>query len=96
MKNMEEVLTAIRGLRGELKKYKVSDIGLFGSVVRGEQTQTSDIDILVDFADDADLFDFVGLGFFLEEKLGEKVDIVPKRALRLEIRNQVLKEVVTA
>lgn len=95
MKNKEEALKAIKSLQGELKKYKVRDIGLFGSVVRGEEKQTSDIDVLVDFAEDADLFDFVGLGLFLEEKLGQKVDVVPKRALRKEIRDSVLKEVVT-
>ena len=53
-------------------------------------------DVLVDFADDADLFDLVGLGLFLEEKLGRKVDVVPRRALRKELRDRVLKEVVTA
>ncbi len=95
MKNKEETVRAIKALQGELKKYKVRDIGLFGSVVRGEQKQTSDIDVLVDFADDADLFDFVGLGLFLEEKLGQKVDVVPRKALRKELRDGVLKEVVT-
>jgi predicted nucleotidyltransferase len=95
MKNKEETVRAIKALQGELKKYKVRDIGLFGSIVRGEQKQTSDIDVLVDFADDADLFDFVGLGLFLEEKLGQKVDVVPRKALRKELRDGVLKEVVT-
>jgi uncharacterized protein len=94
MKNKEETIKAIKTLQGELKKYKVRHIGLFGSVVRGEQNKTSDIDMLVDFADDADLFDFVGLGLFLEEKLGQKVDVVPRKALRKELRDGVLKEVV--
>ena len=84
----------IEGLREELKtKYKVQEIGVFGSVIREEQRQTSDIDVLVDFEDGADLFDLVGLGLFLEEALHQKVDIVPKRALREEIRDAVLKEV---
>jgi uncharacterized protein len=95
MKNKEEALKAIKSLQDELKKYKVREIGLFGSVVRGEQTPSSDLDVLVDFADDADLFDFVGLGLFLEEKLGQTVDVVPRRALRKEFRDKVLKEVVT-
>jgi len=94
MKNKEESLKVLKSLRGELKKFKVREIGIFGSVVRGEQKQGSDIDVLVDFADDADLFDFSGLGLFLEEKLGQKVDVVPRRALRKEIRDTVLKEVV--
>jgi len=96
MKTKEEIIQTIKALHDELGKYKVREIGVFGSVVRGEQKRESDIDVLVDFADDADLFDLVGLGLFLEEKLGGKVDVVPKRALRKELRDSVLKEVVPA
>ncbi len=95
MKSKQEILSLIKSLQDELKRrYKVKEIGVFGSVVREEQRQASDIDVLVDFEDGADLFDLVGLGLFLEEKLGQKVDVVPKRALREEIRGAVLKEVV--
>lgn len=95
MKSKEEILRALKGLQVEIKrKYKVREIGVFGSVVRGEQKTTSDIDVLVDFEDNADLFDLVGLGLFLEERLGQKVDVVPMRALRKEIKETVLKEVV--
>jgi predicted nucleotidyltransferase len=93
MKNKEDIMKA---LHGGLKAYKVREIGVFGSVVRGEQKHASDIDVLVDFEDNADLFDLVGLGLFLEEKPGQKVDVVPRRALRKEIRDFVLKEVVPA
>jgi predicted nucleotidyltransferase len=96
MKNNEDIIKSIKALHGELKAYKVREIGVFGSVVRGEQKHASDIDVLVDFEDNADLFDLVGLGSFLEEKLGQKVDVVPRRALRQEIRDFVLKEVVPA
>jgi len=64
--------------------------------VRGEQNKESDIDVLVDFQEDADLLDLVGLGLFLEERLGRKVDVVPRKALRKEIRDAVLHEVVPA
>jgi len=95
MKNKQEILNIIRALQGDLKqRYKVKEIGVFGSVVREEHQRASDIDVLVDFEAGADLFDLVGLGLFLEEKLGQKVDVVPKRALREEIRGRVLKEVV--
>lgn len=96
MQNKEEIIQTIKTLHEELGKYNVREIGVFGSVVRGEQKQESDIDVLVDFEDNADLFDLVGLGLFLEEKLGRKVDVVPKRALRKEIRDSVLREVVPA
>jgi len=94
MKNKNEILKTLEGLKEKLKgKYKVRSIGVFGSVIRGEQNETSDIDILVEFEDDADLFDLMGIELFLEEKLNQKVDVISKRALREEIREVVLKEV---
>jgi len=93
MKNKDEILKTLEKLREEIRrKYKVKAIGVFGSIIRDEQKETSDIDVLVDFEDDADLFDLVGLSLFLEEKLKQKVDVVSKRALREEIRDTVLKE----
>lgn len=71
------------------------EIGIFGSIIREEGKDTSDIDLLVDFKEDADLFDLIGLALFLEEKLHRRVDIVSKRALRKEIKNSALKEVIT-
>jgi hypothetical protein len=50
--------------------------------------------LLVDFAEGATLFDLVGLGLFLEEKLGCPVDVVPRRALRREIRDEALNQAV--
>lgn len=47
----------------------------------------------MDLPDEADLLDLIGLGQFLEERLNHKVDVVPKRSLREEIREHVLKEV---
>jgi predicted nucleotidyltransferase len=88
MTRKEEVLRTLRALKPEIKeRYKVRDIGLFGSFVRDEQGVTSDIDILVDFDEDAELFDLVGLSLFLEERLHRRVDVVSKRALRAEIRD---------
>lgn len=95
MKTFEEIKTLIGQYKEELKeKFKVKEIGIFGSTIREERRQTSDIDLLVDFEDDADLFDLMGLGLFLEEKLNQKVDVVPKRTIREEIKERVLKEVV--
>ena len=96
MKNKEDIIKIIKNLHDEMKKYKVCEIGVFGSAVRGEQKLSSDIDVLVDFEENADLFDLVGLGLFLEERLGTKVDVIPKKALRKELRDTVLKEVVPA
>ena len=91
----EELLAKLRALKPEITaRYKVQEIGLFGSFVRGEQGKHSDIDVLVEFEEGADLFDWVGLALFLEERLQRPVDVVPKRALREELRGSVLSEVV--
>ena len=93
--NTEDLLSRLRDLRpGLIQQYKVREIGVFGSYIRGEQSADSDIDLLVEFDEEADLFDLVGLSLYLEEILQRKVDIVPKRALRAELRETVLKEVV--
>ena len=95
MKSIGEIRDIIGRYKKDLyKRYKARGIEIFGSCVRNEQKKGSDIDLLVDFEKDADLFDLTGLGSFLEEKLNEKVDIIPKRALRKEIQKEVLKEVV--
>ena len=94
MAGMDEILETLRQVKPELvKAFKVSEIGVFGSVIRGEQREESDIDILVDLEEEADLLDLIGLGQFLEERLHHKVDVVPTRALRQEIRDRVLNEV---
>jgi uncharacterized protein len=67
---------------------------VFGSYARREQRGSNDLDILAKFAEGATLFDFVGLGDFLEEKLNLEVDIVSEKALREELREGIFKEVV--
>jgi hypothetical protein len=52
------------------------------------------VDLLVDFAEGADLFDLVGLALYLEALLDRKVDVVPRRALRPELEEAVLRELV--
>ena len=95
--NTEDLLVKLGALKPEVAaRYRVREIGLFGSFVREEQGGASDIDVLVDFEEGADLFDLVGLALFLEEKLQREVDVVPKRALRAELRETVLQEVVPA
>lgn len=95
MTNTDSILTTLKELKPLIAiRYKAKEIGLFGSFARGEQREDSDIDLLVDFEDGADLFDLVGLSDYLEEALKQKVGVVPKRALREELREVVLREVV--
>jgi len=94
-RELEEIKGALGGLEEQIRKeYKAEVIGLFGSYVRGEQNRESDVDVLVRFLEGATLFDFVGLADFLEERFSLDVDIVSERAIRPELREQILKEVV--
>lgn len=76
------------------KRFNVKEIGIFGSFVRGEQKETSDLDILVEFERSVSLFEIVRLERFLSELLGEKVDLVMKNSLKPRIGKHILKEVV--
>ena len=94
-RELEEIKGALGGLGEQIRKeYKAEIIRLFGSYVRGEQNRESDVDVLVRFLEGATLFDFVGLADFLEERFSLDVDIVSERAIRPELREQILKEVV--
>ena len=89
-----DILNELQGKKGEVEqRYHVKRMGLFGSYSRGEQRVGSDIDILVDFNDDADLFDLAGLKNFLEEMFQSRVDVIPSRALREELKQAVLADV---
>ena len=74
--------------------YCASNVRIFGSVVRGEADEQSDIDLLVDMEPRRSLLDLAGLLVDLEELLGCKVDVVPEDSLRTRIRDRVLKEAV--
>jgi hypothetical protein len=92
----ENLFQRLRQLKPQIKeRYKAKQLQLFGSFVRGEQKGSSDIDILVDFEEGADLFDLIGLEIFLEEELERKVDVVPRRALRVELQESILREAVS-
>jgi predicted nucleotidyltransferase len=74
------------------RDYAVRRFGVFGSMVRGDQTESSDIDILVDFTKPIGLFAFVRLEEELTKLLKRKVDLVTSRALKSAIRDDILKE----
>ena len=71
-------------------------IGVFGSCARSEAHTDTDVDILVDFWEGADLFDLIELSQYLEEKIGRHVDLATPRALRPEIRDGVYQDIVYA
>ncbi len=91
----EKVLSSLKHLKPELQaRYHVKDIGLFGSVLRGEQKKNSDVDILVEFLKPIGFFKFLELEEYLETELDTKVDLVSKKALKPRIGQQILSEVV--
>jgi hypothetical protein len=69
-------------------------VRVFGSVARGDETDESDIDLLVDLDEGVGLVDLVGLGRELTELLGSEVDVVPADALKPGIRDRVLAEAI--
>ena len=89
-------LDDIRRLRPQIMelahRYRARKVSVFGSCVRGEMRADSDIDFLVDFEDNYRLLDIAGMMNGLEDLLGRNVDVVPRSALREELKPFVLKE----
>ncbi len=95
MKKLEEIKTTINKHKLSLKeRFEVKSISIFGSCLRGEQSEKSDIDILIEFHSAIDLFEFIKLENFLGEVLGSKVDLVMKDTLKPRIKDRILKEAV--
>ncbi len=97
VKSREEIeRTLRRHLPGLRRRFKVRRIGIFGSVVRGEQHGKSDLDILVEYYETPSLLAIVALKRHLAELTGEKVDLVPASALKPAYRQTILDEVTYA
>ena len=95
MKRLAEIQEILRQKKPILReRFKVKEIGIFGSFVRGEEKDTSDLDILVELERPVGLIKFVGLQNYLSDELGEKVDLVTKSALKPRIKKNILSEVV--
>uniref|UniRef100_C6E6Y4 DNA polymerase beta domain protein region n=1 Tax=Geobacter sp. (strain M21) TaxID=443144 RepID=C6E6Y4_GEOSM len=95
MKQLEEIKDIIRDHKAELaEEFSVAEIGVFGSVVRGEAREDSDVDVLVDFSHPIGLMKFMRLEYHLEELFGgTKVDLVSRKALKPYIGKTILREV---
>jgi len=95
MKQIEEIRKTLKDHKESLRnEYGVTEIGLFGSYVKGIQKESSDIDILVEFHRAVGLIAFVRLKNRLTELLGIQVDLVMKKALKPKIGKRILDEVV--
>ena len=93
MKTLDEINDILTKHKEWIKeKYKVKEIGIFGSYIRGEQKETSDVDILVEFEKPVSLLQIVSFENHLSDVLGIKVDVVPKKNIRKELKEIILKE----
>ncbi|MDI6788707.1 MAG: nucleotidyltransferase family protein [Planctomycetota bacterium] len=95
MKTIRTIKNILTRHREELtRNYRVHQIGIFGSYVRNESDLTSDLDILVEFNEPVSLLGLVALENHLNELIGVKVDVIPKKDIRPELRKRILNEVV--
>jgi len=90
----DEILRLLGEHRAELERFGVKSLSLFGSVVRHQARETSDVDILVEFSESVGLFEFIRLKLYIEKLLGRPVDLVTPDALKPQLRERILKETV--
>lgn len=93
-----DAIGMLKGRDAEIKgKFGVSRIGVFGSFARGEGKRVSDVDVLVEFREGRKTFDnYMDLKFFLEGLFGRKVDLVTVQALKPQLKETILHEVIYA
>jgi len=96
LKGADYFLRILRQYFPEIKeKYSVSYLGIFGSYVRGEQTNNSDLDVLVEFNETPGLLKYIELEYYLSDLLGVKVDLVTRTGLKPIVGKHILNEVVS-
>jgi uncharacterized protein len=95
MKTLDEIKQWLVLNKSALQEhYHVRELGIFGSYIRQEQTENSDIDVLVEFSEIPSLLKFVNLENHLSDNLGVKVDLVHKSGLKPRLGERILAEVV--
>lgn len=96
MKTLEEIKALLSQSKPIiLEKYNwVIEIGIFGSYVRGEQNEDSDVDILIDYSKAPSLFRLLELENYLTEKLGIQTDVITKNGLKPWVKERILSEVI--
>jgi len=94
MKTLGEIKKILKENKPILQeKYKVKDIGVFGSFARGDQNKKSDLDILVEFKEPVG-FLFIHLADYLEEVLGMKVDLLTPDAIKANRRSYIMEDLI--
>jgi len=94
MLSYREIKDRLKKHKEELhKKYRIKEIGIFGSFVRNQQKKRNDLDILVEFDEVPDLLRFIEIERYLGRLLKKKVDLVEKTSIRPQLKEIILKEV---
>lgn len=93
--NFDDVYGVLKRCLPQIRStYGVKSLGIFGSFVRGEMTDSSDLDVLVEFEGSPTFRDYMDLRFFLEDLFNRKVDLVIQEDIKAQIRERILREVV--
>lgn len=90
----EKILNLLQTNQAIFKQFGVAKLAIFGSTVREEATEHSDVDILVSFEKIPTSKDYFGLQFYLEDLLGKSIDLVTDKSLRKELRPHIEKELI--
>lgn len=83
MYSTQQIISILEYQKKELaKRYPISELGLFGSYARGDHNEQSDIDILIDFYDRIDGFDYIRIAHHLEDVFKQKIDLVSRKGIK--------------
>lgn len=95
MKTFQEIRSILSAHAAELRdRYGITNLAVFGSVVRGEAREESDVDILADVPENMSLLGIISVENHLSDLLGVKVDFIPRSDIRRELRDHILHESV--
>ena len=94
--NCQDIIKTLSTHKPELQSLSVRSLWIFGSAARGQATEHSDVDMLIEFERQIGLFHFTRVRRRLSEILGCEVDLVTRQALREEMREQILQEAIHA
>jgi uncharacterized protein len=95
MKTLDEIIEHLREMQPDLRRrFHIREMGVFGSYVRGDQREDSDLDIVVGLGENVGLMELAGLQRALSDVLGLRVDLIMKESLKRRIGRRILSEAV--
>lgn len=93
MRDLDDILADLRRIKPDLeRRYHIRELSVFGSYARGQQTEASDVDVLIDAARGMTLLDLAGLQLELQEMLGLSVDVAMMGGLRPRVEPEIMRE----